>query len=144
MKKGSDVYIKMFPEYFDEVMEEALYTEHYTLHKGVRKQGWVKDLDYQKRFHLYYKDGCIQLHLDKTLNGKHKAINWPTMLNIEARRIKKIYKSKLIPLKEKEKQLGRKIIVNQKAKNLKELQKFKTPAPIRKTWWQKLFSIFQF
>lgn len=136
--KPQDVFLEVKEDFIEEVLKKAGYVEWETIHLGKKKKGYIRYLPYDKRFHLYYLDGLIKLHLDKTYNKKHVVMGWMTMLNVERKRIRKIYRE-LTPKTEIVK--GKKKKVNIYAPNLRELQRNikQSEKIIRDRWVVRVF-----
>jgi hypothetical protein len=135
--KKDDAYLKIEPGFVDAVLDLAGYTEWVTIHNGEKKEGYIRELSFQKRFHLFYTEGAIKLHLDKVIENEHRSVNWQQMLAIEIKRIRKIYKG-LLPLVPPKTAKEKKDWGRATAENVMELQKRHKTTIIRKTRWQKI------
>ena len=110
------------------VLNNAGYSFHFT-----DCDGWIKEISRKKRFHILVVDDYSgEIHLDKTVKGKHRLVFCPAVLGQEKDRIKKFD----LKIKQ-EKEEGTKII-NTKveyADNIKDLIKTKV---IKRKWFNPL------
>ena len=67
--------------------EETLIKGGYKKHKG----GFIRELDFNKRFHAYITEKCIELHIDR-LDKKHWVLDWTVMQDKEGKRLRIIYR----------------------------------------------------
>lgn len=82
--------IKTVDKIYD-VLVKSGYSFHFT-----DEDGFIKQIDKNKRFHIILTgDNTGDMHIDKTVNGKHKLLFAPEMMGSEKTRIKK-FDSKLI------------------------------------------------
>jgi len=113
------------------VLSNAGYSFHFT-----DCDGWIKKINKRQRFHIIVSDDFTgELHIDKTVNGKHKLCYCPEVMGMEKSRIKK-FDLKMIQEVEKTptgtKYLNVKI---EYAQNIKELIKTKV---IKRSWYNPL------
>jgi len=94
-----------------------------------KNYGFIRDIEYEKRWHAYPRGDTIEVHLDKKINKSHVVLAWGGMQNIEQGRFMKAYKKltkKKIPPPAPKKRKFK----PEYAPNLVELQKQDHGSPI--------------
>ena len=119
------------------VLTNAGYSYHFT-----DCDGFILPLKNKTRFHIILEDDFTgEMHIDKTVNGKHKLVYCPSVMYVEKDRIKKYDLKIKFETKEKQefqitktgiKYLNAKI---EYADNIKELIKTKV---IKRAWYNPM------
>jgi hypothetical protein len=107
-----------------DVLVKAGYAYNFT-----DKDGFILPLKNKTRFHIILEDDNTgEMHMDKTVNGKHKLLYIPSVMGVEKDRIKK-FDIKLIYNTET------KVYDKKYAENLNKIQKTKV---IKRNWYNPM------
>lgn len=115
--------IKTVDKIYD-VLVKAGYNFHFT-----DEDGFIRDICKNKRFHIILTgDNTGDMHIDRTVNGKHKLLDAPDWMGSEKQRIRK-FDSKLIL------NTTTKVYEKKFADNLQGIQKTKV---IKRSWFNPM------